>query len=76
MSPVLKELAIIGRHPIKKHTILIDDRRQVGTADFDFVTEEQIRDAMRKINPAYRFSYETGSNANPMFKNDVIVATP
>ncbi len=75
MSPILKELRIIGRHPIKTHTLLIDDRRQVGTADFDFVTEEQIREAILAINPGYRFSYETGSNASAMFLDDIIVAS-
>lgn len=73
-SPILKELAIIGRHPIKTHTILIDDRRQLGTVDFDFVTEAQLRDAIRAINPAYQFSYDTGSDQHPMFKDDIVVA--
>src|SRR4051812_29454780 len=73
-SPILKELRVIAAHPVKTHTILIDDRRQVGTADFDFVTETQIRDAILAINPAYKFSYDTGSDANPMFLNDIIVA--
>jgi hypothetical protein len=73
-SPVLKELRIIGRHPIKTHTVMIDDRRQVGTADFDFITEDQIRTALLAINPAYKIGYDTGSTANPMFLNDIIVA--
>ncbi len=73
-SPILKELRIIGRHPVNTHTILIDDRRQVGTADFDFVTEEQIQQAIRAINPDYQLSSETGSTAHPMFKDDIIVA--
>ena len=73
-SPILKELRIIGRHPIKTHTILIDDRRQVGTADFDFITEEQIRAAVLAINPAYHVTYDTGSTTHPMFLNDIIVA--
>ena len=73
-SPILKELAVIARHPIKTHAILIDDRRQVGTVDFDFVTEEQIQNAIRAINPAYQFSYETGNTTHPMFLNDIIVA--
>ncbi len=74
MSPVLKELQIIGNHPIKTHTLLIDDRRQVGTADFDYVTEAQIRTAILSINPAYQFSYDTGSDAAAMFIDDIIVA--
>lgn len=73
-SPILKELRIIAAHPIKSHTILIDDRRQIGTADFDFVTEDQIKNAIRAINPAYAFSYDTGSDSHPMFLNDIIVA--
>ena len=73
-SPILKELRIIGRHPIKTHTILIDDRRQVGTADFDFITEDQIKAAILAINPAYRITYDTGSHADKMFLNDIIVA--
>jgi hypothetical protein len=73
-SPILKELRIIGRHPIKTHTILIDDRRQVGTADFDFVTEAQIVEAIRAINPAYKVTYDTGSQAHAMFVNDILVA--
>ena len=73
-SPVLKELRIIGNHPIKNHIILIDDRRQVGTADFDFTTEAQIRAAILAINPHYKISYDTGSHAQAMFADDVIVA--
>jgi hypothetical protein len=73
-SPILKELRIIGRHPMKTHTILIDDRRQMGTADFDCITEEQIKDAILRINPAYRITYDTGSDAAPMFVKDIIVA--
>ena len=73
-SPIMKELAVIAAHPIKTHTILIDDRRQVGTADFDFVTEAQIRAAIMRINPGYAISYDTASLAHPMFVNDVIVA--
>lgn len=74
MSPVMKELAIIGRHPVKNHVIMIDDRRQVGTADFDFVTEAQIREAILAINPAYKIFYDTGSRAQAMFVDDIIVA--
>lgn len=73
-SPILKELRIIGAHPVKTHTILIDDRRQVGTADFDFTTEAQIRSAILAINPKYRISYDTGNTERDIFKDDIIVA--
>jgi hypothetical protein len=74
LSPILKEIAIIARHPIKTHTILIDDRRQMGTVDFDFVTEAQIASAIMAINPNYRITHETGSDAHAMFVNDIVVA--
>lgn len=76
MNPLLKELEIISRHPIKTHTLLIDDRRLAGTADFGFITEDQIRASIQAIHPGYRFSYETGSAANPMFHDDIIAARP
>lgn len=72
--PILKEIGIIGRHPVKTHTILIDDRRFMGTDIFDFVDEARIQQAIRAINPAYVFGYDTGSRADPMFKDDIVVA--
>jgi hypothetical protein len=72
MSPILKGIAIIGRHPLKSHTILIDDRRQFDTVAFAHVTERQIQAAIRAINPAYVFSYETGSEACAEFVDDVL----
>jgi hypothetical protein len=67
-SPVLEELAAIAKHPIKTHTILIDDRRLMGT-DWPNVSERQVHDALRKVNPEYLLSYADGF---VMF--DIIVA--
>lgn len=68
-TPLMKELAIIAEHPIKTHTILIDDVRQFGTVEFDFLKQDEILDMLRAINPDYIFYYEDGYQ-----KNDVLVA--
>lgn len=69
-TPILKELEAIAQHPIKNHTILIDDVRCCGTADFDFVTLDEIIAAILTINPAYQIHYEDG-----YCRNDILVAT-
>jgi hypothetical protein len=68
-SPILQELDAIAQHPIKNHTILIDDIRQAGTTDFDLVTLGQIAKKIQSINPKYRIFFEDGYIAN-----DVLVA--
>lgn len=69
-SPILKELEAIANHPIKNHTILIDDIRCCGTDDFDFVERDQIIQAIMKINPAYQIHFENGH-----MPGDILVAT-
>lgn len=69
-TPILKELEAIARHPIKTHTILIDDIRCCGTSDFDFVERDEIIAAILAINPAYRIHFEDSYCAN-----DILVAT-
>lgn len=71
MSPILKELAIIADHPVKTHTILIDDVRQFGTKHFGFIRENQIVGALKRINPDYKLTYDTGDKK---FPHDVLVA--
>jgi len=72
--PLLKELNVISKHPIKTHTICIDDRRLMkktneDTPDNIGVTEEEVRDALLKINPDYNIEYRDGC-----IKDDIIVA--
>jgi hypothetical protein len=59
--PLLEELAIIGRHPVKTHTILIDDlrcwRRDDPTIGFGV---DEIIEAVKRINPDYVIGYEDG----------------
>ena len=48
--PLLHELDLIARHPIKTHTILIDDRHLFG---LDVPSETAIRALLRTVNPRY-----------------------
>lgn len=68
-TPILAELAIIAEHPIKNHTILIDDVREFGTVEFDFIELEDIIQMIKSINPNYQIHYEDG-----YISKDVLVA--
>lgn len=68
-SPILTELKVIAQHPIKTHTILIDDVRLFGTSESDFIKLEEIINAIKEINPNYIFYFENG-----YIPNDVLVA--
>jgi hypothetical protein len=73
-SPILKELAIIGRHPIKTHIIMIDDVRDMGTEHFGMVTRQQVIDKALQINHNYSITYEDGSvNEHQIFIDDILV---
>ncbi len=68
-TPILQELENIRNHHIKTHTILIDDVRQFGTVEFDFIELEEIIEKILEINPNYTIYYEDG-----YVPNDVLVA--
>lgn len=65
--PLIAELLIIKDHPIKTHTILIDDVRLFET-QFG-VTKVEIEGLLKIINPQYQFTYMDG-----YVPNDVLVA--
>lgn len=69
-TPIIEELAIIAQHPIKTHTLLIDDRRVMGTSYWGGVTEQQVIAGIMNINPNYKLSYEDAT-----ISNDILVAT-
>jgi hypothetical protein len=69
--PIMFELQAIAKHPIKTHTIMIDDLNHFRSGVFDHIGEEQLKDALRKINPDYRFVYEDGAG-----HETILVATP
>lgn len=59
--PILRELTAIAAHPIKTHTILVDDVRCFSTPVLDDIAVAEIEAAIRAINPAYRLTYERGT---------------
>jgi hypothetical protein len=67
-SPVLQELAALREHPIKTHTILIDDRRLMHGA-WKEITEDKVRAALLSVNPDYVISLDYG-----VTDDDIIVA--
>lgn len=69
LCPILEELEQISRHPIKTHTIMVDDMRLMDGVHFPVVAA-QIIEALRKINPAYSLAGFDDALAT----NDVLVA--
>lgn len=55
--PLETELEIIARHPIKTHTIMIDDMRCCNTDYFDFKSREQLEKKLLEVNPNYKLIY-------------------
>lgn len=68
-TPIFAELEAIRQHPIKTHTILIDDVREFGTIEFDYIELDEIIEKIMEINPNYRISFEDGH-----CPHDVLVA--
>ena len=73
-SPLLDELDIIARHPIKTHTILVDDLRCWNVNDINYQSYQfglnEIQEKIRAINPEYVFTIEDSA----MFTKDILVA--
>lgn len=81
--PLLQELVTIKEHPIKTHTVMIDDRRMMGfpaskstfgwiTEEWEAITEDLVMKLLFEINSDYDIVYEDTVNA----KQDIIVAKP
>lgn len=68
--PILDELEQISKHSIKTHTILIDDRRVMGTDIWSGISEQDVINSVMKVNGNYKMVYEDSTNA----KNDILVA--
>lgn len=60
--PLQQELETIAKHPIKNHTILIDDMRCCNTEHFTnplgFISKQMIENWIKSINPQYTIYYE------------------
>lgn len=76
-TPILDELRHIKEHPIKSHSILIDDVRIFGTEEFDNISLGSVIEALLQINPGYHIRRIDGawSDGAPC-KYDILVATP
>lgn len=75
-TPILSELAAIGSHPLKSHTILVDDMRifrvKLAWARRSNVSEVDVVKQVLRINPDYDVSYEDDECS----ERDVLVACP
>jgi hypothetical protein len=67
--PLIEELEIVLRNGVKKHTILIDDRRVFE--NLFGIKEEWVHQLLQRINPKYKVVYE-----NSVHKEDIIAAAP
>jgi hypothetical protein len=72
--PLLEELEQIKWHPIKTHTILIDDMHCLDTVYFDFLTREKLIEKIYEINPNYKISYMVGGDLGT-HPNNIMIAT-
>lgn len=72
-TPLLEELEQIKQHPIKTHTILIDDMHCCGTLFFDYLTKEDLIAKILEINPNYTIDYVAGGDEGE-YPNNVMVA--
>jgi hypothetical protein len=70
-APLIQELDVIKEHPVKTHTIMIDDMRcwQAPNPVHGFYKDD-IFEKLKEINPDYKFTYEDG-----LEKNDILVAS-
>jgi hypothetical protein len=80
MCPLYSELMAIKEHPIKTHTILIDDMRLVRVRPKNhwsyWVSVEGTIDILMMINQDYKVSYTDGDLGpdGGIAKNDIMVA--
>jgi hypothetical protein len=68
VCPAWDELKIIAQHPVKTHTILIDDLHYWKNWKLD---EQEVRKFLLELNPNYVFSYEP----NWVKPDDIFVAS-
>ncbi len=68
--PLMLELDAIANHPIKTHTIMVDDMDAFGTSILDNIKVEDIISKLLSINPSYLISFEDGKSPK-----DILVAT-
>ncbi len=73
--PLMDELKIIAKHPIKNHIVMIDDIRLIRDKEMDeewkhfFYTTNDIEKFIYGINPDYKIIYDFGE-----VENDILIA--
>jgi hypothetical protein len=65
-NPILEELESIKNHFIKNHTLMIDDAKLFGTAEFDFIEIEDIKQKIWEINPHYKITLYSRKDPDDM----------
>lgn len=70
--PLLEELEQIKQHPIKIHTILIDDMHCIGTEAFDYLSKQDLINKIHEINPAYEIFYIPGGDVGELPTNVMV----
>jgi hypothetical protein len=70
--PILHDLRAIANHPIKNHTILIDDLQyfRTGIPQWNNIVLGDIMEVIMNINPDYRIRFRDGH-----VENDILAAT-
>lgn len=71
--PLLEELEQIKKHPIKTHTILIDDMHCCNTQAFDYLGKKDFIEKILEINPDYEITYVEGGDDGE-YPNNIMVA--
>lgn len=71
-TPLMEELEQIRLHPIKTHTIIIDDMHCCGTLHFDYITQEQIARKILEINSEYKIIYVPGGDQGEYPQNIMV----
>lgn len=73
-SPILMELEIIKKHPIKTHTLILDDVRLFGTQWEKETSKKNIYAAIKEINKDYKILYEDGDKPGCDLRKDNMIA--
>ena len=75
--PLYQELEAIAKHPVKTHTIMVDDTRLMG-GEWKDISLDKVKELLLKINKDYKFSFEDGyldvNRKIGKFPNDILIA--
>lgn len=75
-TPLIEELDQIKQHPIKTHTILIDDMHCCETILFDYLTIADIVNKVLEINPNYTIMFVPGGDDGEYPVNVLVAYIP